>query len=410
MSEQKTKAQQIVPSHQARGPTRSVEMNNPYRTCNSGRDRQSNRPRGIQVELSHPVSNPDPSGLAGDRTERTVFHEGVSMSKVVADLQQTQGVAKLLWVVIVFGVLYNMMYDVATPEGAANSASIVSRVLDGVEEAAMDGDAMARFFKNKLVDEFLDPSREVRLRAMAAGVEGAESDVRCRYSAEERVAAGLPADAELTYDLMRGACILLWYDYKTAVAACTAKNMTLPIVRSAADNTALQGMHPYENGAFWLGASNENGAWEWQDGTHMAGFTNWGGGDGTNWPDEPNGGDNECLAHGHGYGWYDTPCTRRTAASPSNVVCQNSNVDLKKRYVTIESPLPAKLNNFRNRTHGDIALWLDFDLGRAVDSSRNHIEIEALGEELLETSRVQRRVGLCPTARRSPSTGPSARP
>ena len=156
---------------------------------------------------------------AASSSGTVTIHEGVAMSKVIADLQQTQGVFKLLWVFVVTVVLYNMTYGVATLAGASNAASIVNRVLDGADEAAADGDTLMSFLKEKFVDEFLDPSGEVRLRAMAAGMGELGKDLRCLYSSEELQAAGIPGDAFLNYNQNTGRCGVA-YDCLSARALC----------------------------------------------------------------------------------------------------------------------------------------------------------------------------------------------
>eukprot|EP00947_MAST-08B_sp_MAST-8B-sp1_P005242 g5242.t1 len=155
------KASAVVPVHSAQASgSFSVEQTNPLQDLAQGAAQGSTLARGRNNYMQRAASS---SGTV-------TVHEGVAMSKVVADLQQTQGVFKLLWVFIVTVVLYNMTYGIATLAGASNAASIVNRVLDGADESAADGDTLMTFFKEKLVDEFLDPSGEVRLRAMAAGM------------------------------------------------------------------------------------------------------------------------------------------------------------------------------------------------------------------------------------------------
>ena len=267
-------------------------------------------------------------------------------------------------------------------------------MLDGAEEAALDGNAMTHFFKNKLVDEFLDPSGEVRLRAMAAAVGGVESDLRCRLSVKEMAAAGIPAGTELTYNHAQRACNLPLYDYKDATTSCAAINMTLPIVHSDTENDKLKDFLKREGvDKIWLGASDaaEEGSWVWQDEKKMN-FSNWGSGE----PNNGRGAGEDCLLTTYGSwkanlpsggGWNDERC-----GGKQTLICQSS----ANNYHRPKVPPAKQLTNFHNRTHGDIALWLDFNLGRAVDSSRNRLEVVPLGEELFEPTHVQGRVALCP--------------
>ena len=334
---------------------------------------------------------------AASSSGTVTIHEGVAMSKVIADLQQTQGVFKLLWVFVVTVVLYNMTYGVATLAGASNAASIVNRVLDGADEAAADGDTLMSFLKEKFVDEFLDPSGEVRLRAMAAGMGELGKDLRCLYSSEELQAAGIPGDAFLNYNQNTGRCGVA-YDCLSARALCKAENMTLPVIHSEQENKALQRVEPEK--LFWLGLSapTETGPWIWADGTKLdGGFTYWG-------TDNPNDGDQPvCAARSseswETWGWFDKPSKGHDLYLESEgngvaLVCQ----DQDKKYAVLAPDLPAKITIFPNRTLGDLALWLDFNTGRAEDSSKNQLEIEAADDKSLQTTRVQGRTALCPPA------------